>query len=121
MQKRKRPGDPLRERPVQGPNRKWYAYGKRITHTPDKAYAFAFWKRIKKPVRKGVLAAIKENIQTAAKQGMLAINVGAEMDGIAKERLSAYREVAKTIGYTVGKFTHHKQSHSAIAPIMKTK
>ena len=122
MPRRKRPGGALRGKPVQGPKGEWYnALGERINYSVDLAYSRAFWKSFKhKAVAQGRYKIMRETIQNdAEKHGQIAILVGPQITEESKAEMSAYRVLAKKMGYQIGLFTHHKRAHTATAPIKK--
>ena len=120
--KPKRPGGALRGKPVQGLKGEWYnAYGERIQYSTDMAYSKAFWKNFKhKTVARARYKIMRETIENDTKKhGQIAILVGPQITEEAKMQMSAYRALAKNMGYEIGKFTLHKKAHTATAPIKK--
>ena len=84
----------------------------------DQIYAERFWQSSR--VVKGTREVMIDNIHRATEQGSLGSFV--DPNGITeqdKEKLSAYRQLAKELGYEVGDFKFDKAAHTALAPIHK--
>ncbi len=82
----------------------------------DKLYSERFWQRQPKGVRESMIDIIKER----AEGGSFVIAV--DPRGITdddREKLSAYRDLAKQIGYEVGEYKFESKSHIVHAPIKK--
>lgn len=85
--------------------------------TKDEVYADRFWRKTHPP---GLREALIENIQKDAQAGTIGIFVSET--GIAeedREKLSAYRELARELGFEIGQFTFHKNAGTATATIKK--
>jgi len=83
----------------------------------DKVYAERFWERNKV---QGLKDAMVENIRHAAERGQFSIFVSP--DGISeddKEKLSAYRQIARELGYEMGAYIFNKDTYGATAPLTK--
>jgi len=118
-----RPGEILFELPIQGKDRSWYLFGKKITDQTtlkDIKYSQLYWQEqdqdMIRPLRIAMKEAIKSTIQS---DGQLSIFVN--KDGINnnrdRQRLSAYRLMATCMGYKVGNFTFNRNSYTASAPV----
>ena len=82
----------------------------------DQLYAAKFWENQPKGMRE-VMAA---NIETALKKGQFASFVSPNgLDEKDKAKLSAYRQLARDLGYEMGQFTAHPESHTVSAPVSK--
>ena len=82
----------------------------------DRLYSERFWQRQPKGVREAMI----ENIQKGAESGFIGSYV--DPGGITdddREKLSAYRNLAKELGYEVGEYKFESNSHMARAPIRK--
>jgi hypothetical protein len=109
----KRPGVPV------------YLDNKGSKQTKDESYAEEFWQ--KQPA--GLKEAMEQNILAAIKAGIFSMFVAPEegktfqdtesIDEESKRKLSAYRVLAKEIGYEIGPFTLNKNAHSVKATISK--
>ncbi len=118
----KRPGGPLRGRPVPGLDGRWYdRYGE--SGSPDEVFATEFWLTKECGLRAyaGELRiAMGENIRKAAQSGQLSYFV--DPTGITdsdKMRLSAARQLAREMGYYVGNFVFNPNAYTATAIIEK--
>jgi hypothetical protein len=112
-----RPGGALVQRPVQGPDGNWYMDGRRISEEDARDYEYAtrFWKRGQPETMRQNMTEI---IEKAVQEGTFYLFVDQEeMTDEDKERISAYRVLAKQIGYRVGGFTHQPGKPTACAPI----
>ena len=128
----KRPGGELKGKPIQGPDGQWRdAFGEKIeAPTPpasreaiDHEYSKRFWetRALKgEKFQNDLRATMQSNVMSAADSGMLALAVDpAGITDHDREKLSAYRELAKTMGYEIGAFRFNEKSHTAIAPIKR--
>ncbi|MEK6952751.1 MAG: hypothetical protein AABX29_07085 [Nanoarchaeota archaeon] len=114
-----RPGGPLEGRPVSGIDGKWYdQFGREIKFDPkDIKYSDLFWSR-NQP--RGIKEAMIDNIVSASEGGLFGCFVAA--NGITdydKERLSAYRVLAKQMGYEIGEYKFNARSGNATVPIWR--
>lgn len=82
----------------------------------DAAYAARFWSNQPEGMREAMVT----SIDSAASTGELGLFV--DPGGITekdRQRLSAYRALAKELGYDVGQYTFNPNSYAAIAPISR--
>jgi hypothetical protein len=116
----KRPGGELHTRPIQGVDGQWQdGYGETISESEakDSEYASRFWQNNQSP---GLREAMQDNIQSRAESGSFGIFVDSQ--GITesdKEKLSAYRQLAREMGYEIGPFRFNANSYTATAEIKK--
>ena len=119
FEKQNRPGGELYGRPSQDADGKWRnQYGEELSEeeSRDLEYATRFWES--QP--SGMREAMRENIEIAAQAGSISSFV--DPKGISekdKEKLSAYRVLAKEMGYEVGQYVTNRDSYTAVAPINK--
>ena len=114
-----RPGGPLVERPVQGADGNWYHYGQMIPkkEAVDLDYAASFWKNQPEGMEQTMMSVI----ETTAQEGTFWQYVDQEkMTDKDKEKISAYRVLAKQMGYSLGGFTHQSGKPTGHAPIERT-
>ena len=115
QEKPKQMGGELREKSVQGPDGQWYnKFGEKIT--TDEAYASMFWEKQPKGMRETMINIIRDS----EREGMIAFLSAQE--GITqdlKEKLSAYRLLAKELGYEVGEFAFKAKAGTVTAQIRK--
>lgn len=136
---KKLPGGPLRMRPVEvdgtfydpyhppklyqtADGKQEYRGGKVIDR--DEAYSMMFWSR---PIGPGLRESMMESIETAAQSGQFFSFAGVskisggkiELDQKSKEKLSAYRILAKEMGYVIGSFQYHEDAGTVQASITK--
>lgn len=129
--KGKRPEGEYYARPYQENDGQWYdGEGNKITQ--DQAYTIAWWhhqKSIpKNPERaekftETVEKTMKETIEKSSKGGTLHVFVDPKglVTDYDKMHLSAFRELAREMGYEVGQFKFNKTSFVASASIHKMK
>jgi hypothetical protein len=111
-----RPGGALVERPVQGSDGNWYMHGRRIPREEavDYEYAATFWAKQPKAMERTMM----DIIEHAAQEGTFWLFVDQErMTDEDKERISAYRVLAKQMGYRLGGFSHQPGEPTGRAPI----
>ncbi len=116
----KRPGGPLKGKPVEGLDERWYdPFGKPIKFEErDLIYAKRFWSH-NQP--RGLREVMIENVLDSEKHGFLGCFVSSEgIDETNKEKLSAYRVLAQQMGYKLGKFIFNRPSFVAMAHITKS-
>lgn len=109
-------GGELKGKPIQGPDGQWRdKFGEKIS--ADEAYASVFWEKQPKGKREVMMGSIRR----AAEKGEISELIPPEgiVDSYYKEKLSAYRLLAREMGYEIGKFIFKKQAGTAIAPIKK--
>jgi len=123
-QSSKRPGGPLKSRFIQGLGGEWRdPFGKRVTHPlvlRDLGYHAGFWERHAGLPEKTLVEmrkAMLESIEKALAAGSISIFVGPKLSDEAREKLSAYKILARENGYEIGLFRHSKSAHTATAPI----
>lgn len=111
----KRPGGELHIRNIQQPDGTWKdGYGESLSpkDARDMAYAARFWER--QP--DGMLQVAKENLAKATESGQFSMVISPNgPDESDKEKMSAYRQLAKELGYDFGPFELHKNSHTITA------
>lgn len=114
-----RPGGPLVGKPIQGSDGRWYNQFKEEIKFDPKNVKFSdlFWSRNQPTAKR---EAMMDNIISASGNGLLALIVDhggiTDMD---KERLSAYRVLAKQMGYEVGLYRFNPASGNVTALICK--
>ena len=98
-----------------------YRGGKTISR--DEAYSIMFWQQHQPD---GLKEAMIENIQNAIKLGEIGhfvaatkTNKGFDIEQSDKEKLSAYRILAKEIGYEIGPYKVNERSGNVTAKIKK--
>ena len=92
------------------------ASGPRDKGELDRVYAERFWARSPE----GMRAAYQASIESAARTGTLSIFVNMEgLDEKDKEKMSAFRLLARELGYEVGQFRVDRNRATASAPIQK--
>ncbi len=112
-----RPGGELHTRPIQGSDGQWQdGYGNRISETEarDIDYATRFWRQ--QPA--GQKQAMQEIIQNQVELGKFSLFVSPS--GISEgdeEKLSAYRLLAREMGYEIGSFHFNPNAHTVTAEI----
>src|SRR3989344_278502 len=116
----KRPGGVLEGKPVQGEDGKWHdRFGEKLLEdqSKDSDWTAKFWSH--QP--RGMEDTMKENLEKALEQGSITVLIGGgkELDDFAKEKMSAYRQLARELGYEVGQFKLHKNSGTATMEIGK--
>lgn len=132
MNPSKRPGGPLRQKSVSTEGVEYDPFhppklfqkpdgtqklrgGKKLDK--DEVYAARFWEEKPEELREVMI----DNIcQAAEKEGFIGSFV--DPSGITekdKEKLSAYRQLARELGYEVGEFKFYPKAHTARAPIYK--
>lgn len=111
-----RPGGELYGRPVQGLDGHWYdKYGTPISE--DEEYSRRFWdKGQPKEMRSTMIGILESSIQNGHFSSFVDPSGITEYD---KEKLSAYRILARELGYTIGQFSFNKKSYIATAPIFR--
>lgn len=112
----KRPGGPLQGKIIQGPDGKWYnEFGEQASK--DDIYSHLFWSRKQPP---NLREAMMQNILSASQTGTFGVFVNPSgMTEEDKEKLSAYRVLARELGFEIGEFQFNKRSHNALATIKK--
>ncbi len=123
----KRPGGPLAGKPVEDYNGVWRNhFGEKIEFDPkDVDYSKRFWLRksifLKNENRLQELKEIMmESIASSSKNDFL--GVFASSNGPSeeqKEQASAYRVLARQMGFKIGKYTLNEDSYIMIAPIKR--
>jgi hypothetical protein len=133
------PGGPLRERPleingvfydpfhppklIQTPDGRQEYRGGRVLDK-DEAYSMLFWQKDQPP---GLREAMEQSLDTAIQKGVFSTFVGGterpdggfEFDQDSKEKLSAYRILARERKYQIGPFRYLHGSGTAQATIIK--
>jgi hypothetical protein len=90
-----------------------YVGGRKIDK--DDVYAERFWE---KHQYKGLKESMMGNIRNTLDKGYFGYFASDQgIDEQDKERLSAYRKLAKEIGYEIGQFTYNPKTHEVIAPL----
>ncbi len=125
----KRPGGELQGRNVQGPNGTWvdkFNEPLGAKESTDMEYAAKFWNRQDKNLSPKYAGQLREsmrgNIESAVNGKRGSIGSFVDPTGVTeedKEKLSAYRVLAKEMGYEVGDYAFDKRSHVASAQISK--
>ncbi len=114
----RRPGGTLEGKPIQGPDGQWYdKFGEKISQ--DAAYAIGFWKKQPAGMREAMHDILKRAEQTGIMSSLASPDKGIEDDLELKQKLSAYRELAREMGYEVGQFQFDKRTGTATASIKK--
>jgi hypothetical protein len=136
---RNRPGGPLRMRPVEIQGKYYDPYHPpKLYQTPegkqeyrggkaldkDEAYSMMFWVKDKP---EGLKEAMASSVEIAVGSGEFSSFVGAtkgpdgkfELEQDSKEKLSAYRLIAREKGYQIGSFKYHENAGTVTAPIAK--
>ena len=126
-----RPGGVSRsvERPSEQQDGSWAnAAGEKFTK--DQAYAWEFWDSFwaqgkdiephKEAMRESITKAA-ETIDPSTGEGELGIlsGGGAEIDSYSKQKISAYRELAREMGYEVGQLKLNQRSGTITGTIKK--
>jgi len=121
----KKPGGELRGKPVQGPDEQWYnKFGEKISQ--DEAYAENYWGHFmpsasdKSERMEQAKMLMREAIESQAKTGLFRSFV--DKTGITEKdkcKLSAYRLIAKEIGYEIGQFKFNKDAGTVTASLKK--
>jgi len=117
----KRPGGLLVGQPVKGPDGKWHdQFGEEISPdlSKDTEWSAKFWSHQPKGMREVMI----ENIEAAEGGGRLSIMIsseGGDLPDIDKERLSAYRQLVRELGYEVGEFEINRAPGGAGTAVMK--
>lgn len=103
--------------------KKNYKGGKEIDR--DEAYSMMFWSKERPDDLKD---AMKDILNDSLKTGTVSIFAGAEesengfeLEQESKEKLSAYRILAKELGYIIGPYKYNEKSGNVQATISKTK
>lgn len=136
----KLPGQPLEQAPIEidgrfydpfNPPKQYYGKegqmlfkgGEEITR--DEAYSKMFWRH--KGHVKGLREAMIDSLKSSISEGIIGVFVGVEERDYkteliqeSREKLSAYRVLAKELGYEIGPYTFHKDSGSVVAKMTKT-
>ncbi len=138
-EKQERPGGPVRQKPIEiggifydpsVPPKLYktpdggqeYRGGKVLDN--DEAYSMMFWAQ-KRP--EGLREAMEQYLDSAIKTGEFSSFAGAtktpegkvELDQDSKEKLSAYRMLAREKGYAIGPFKYNEGATTVQAPITK--
>lgn len=110
-----RPGGELQGKPIQGLDGQWYdKFGEAIGK--DEVYSEQFWDHQPEGMREAMI----ENIESAAQKGSFSIFAGHNgIEDHDKEKMSAYRFLAKELGYVVGPFYYNKSTYVVNATITK--
>ncbi len=120
MTQYKRPGGPLKGKPVVGlDGRRWYdPFGEEIVFDPkDLEYSKRFWSHNQPPEQRETMI---ENVLRAGETGFIGMSVDPTgITGAHREKLSALRVLARQMGYNVKQFIFDPRSYTAIASIKK--
>lgn len=124
QEQRKRPGGPIQGKPIQDFEGKWHNQSGEEIST-DAAYAQAYWneQKIKGMPEKNIdqmRQSMRDTIEQQEEGGIVGIFV--DKTGITdefKRKLSAYREIAREMGYEIGEFRFNENSGNVTASIKK--
>jgi len=119
----RRPGGKLQGKPIQGIDGQWYdKFGNKIPpqtergpKNKDEEYSQRFWDRDQPD---GLREVMIYNLESAVKRGTFSLFV--DPKGITekdKEKLSAYRLLAKETGFEIGEFVFSKETYTVTATI----
>ncbi|MBN1168936.1 hypothetical protein JXA63_03510 [Candidatus Woesebacteria bacterium] len=121
---RKRPGGPLVEKPVQGKDGSWHYMGETIAEgdAVDISYSIDFWRRyvhdtpkFRESLRNAMIGNIKKSIDEGGEFKTFVNHDG--IDERDKEKISAYRRLAREFGYKIGEVKHKEGTATAIGTI----
>ena len=101
-------------------------FGEKIsdTETQDQIYAAKHWESLQSrgndKLVEGMRLAMQENIEKAVELGKIGLFVNKDgFDEKDKEKMSAYRQLAKRMGYEIGEWMLRKSDGIATAEIKK--
>lgn len=112
---KRRPGGPLVERPCFDGG-SWRYFDERIVNS-DEMFADWFWAKNKKPGMRDIMEGVIESAVTEGRFTSFVDSTGITDDDRAK--LSAYRVLAREMGYEIGRYKFNARSHNVSAEIRR--